>query len=120
MRKSPNEPYEEWKLELAPVSPRSVLYGLEPIGIGTPQVECLTSYIARLAEAHCVFPGILMRKLIAPFVRDSTSYKDNWYSMNLKRVFETSSLNGIALQATIAVHAFEALTQLISYVAAYN
>src|SRR5215469_5593562 len=49
--KSPNEPYEEWKLQLPPISPRSVLYALEPMGIGTPQVECLTSYISRLAEA---------------------------------------------------------------------
>lgn len=35
------------------------LYNLEPIGIGTPYVEGLTSYIVRLADAHCVTTGTL-------------------------------------------------------------
>ena len=38
----------------APMPPRSRLYSLEPIGIGTPQTESLTSYISRLAAAHSV------------------------------------------------------------------
>lgn len=37
----------------------SRLYHLMPIGIGTENVESLTSYFARLAEAHCVTPGLL-------------------------------------------------------------
>src|SRR5436305_2454272 len=44
---------------------RSRLYHLEPIGIGTPYVESLTSYINRLARAHCVLSG----KLIAQEVQ---------------------------------------------------
>lgn len=32
----------------------SKLYSLEPIGIGTPFVEGFTSYITRLADAHCI------------------------------------------------------------------
>ena len=111
MIRFPNESYEEWKLELPPISPRSILYGLEPIGIGTPQVECLTSYISRLAEAHCVFPGILMHKLIAPFVRESSVYQKSCNSMEMKLVYQTNSFNGTGLRATVAVHAFEALTQ---------
>lgn len=34
--------------------PRSTLFSLEPIGIGTPDVESLISYFLRLSEAHCV------------------------------------------------------------------
>ena len=49
-----------------PIPARSTLYALEPIGVGTPWVESLTSYIARLADAHCVFPGVLMEKIIVP------------------------------------------------------
>lgn len=37
------------------------LYNIEPIGVGTPDVEGLHSYIKRLAEAHCVLPGILLK-----------------------------------------------------------
>ncbi|KRE73916.1 TniQ family protein [Paenibacillus sp. Soil750] len=33
---------------------RSVLYPLKPIGLGTPYMECPSSYIIRLAEAHSV------------------------------------------------------------------
>jgi AraC-like DNA-binding protein len=109
--RSSYELYEEWKIQLPRISPRSVLYRLEPIGIGTTQVECLTSYLSRVAEAHCVFPGILMRKLIAPFVRDSSVYKDNWQAMDVKHGRQTSSLNGTLHQSTVAVHAFEVLTQ---------
>ena len=32
--------------------PRSRLFNLNPTGLGTPAVECLASYIHRLAAAH--------------------------------------------------------------------
>ena len=44
----------------------SHLYNLKPIGIGTPYVESLTSYIKRLAEAHSVSAGNLIRKELIP------------------------------------------------------
>src|ERR1051326_2405259 len=40
--------------------PRSRLYALEPIGIGTPFVESLSGYVARLANAHAVSVGDLV------------------------------------------------------------
>ncbi|MFC9542980.1 TniQ family protein [Lysinibacillus sp. NPDC056959] len=46
---------------------RSCLYSIEPIGIGTINVESLCSYISRLADVHCVTVGI-MTHLIAPKV----------------------------------------------------
>ena len=36
------------------ISPRSVLYSLRPIGLGTGMVESLRSLFCRLASAHCV------------------------------------------------------------------
>jgi transcriptional regulator with XRE-family HTH domain len=48
---------------------RSTLYNLEPIGIGTPYVESLTSYISRLAEAHCVSTGSLISKIYSPLLK---------------------------------------------------
>lgn len=46
--------YEPWDLSPPVVPLRSTLYSLEPLGIGTPFVESLTGYIARLAAAHTV------------------------------------------------------------------
>ena len=50
----------------ARVTPRSRLYGLDPVGIGTPFVESLSGYVARLADAHAVSVGDLVgRELVA-------------------------------------------------------
>lgn len=35
-----------------PIVPRSALHSLQPIGLGTPEVESLTSYFCRLANSH--------------------------------------------------------------------
>ncbi len=48
--------------------PRSRLYNLKPEGIDTPYTESLTSYLTRLAEAHCVLTGTLMNKELAPLL----------------------------------------------------
>ncbi len=50
------------------VPPRSRLYNLEPIGIGTGSVECLTSYVSRLAAAHCLSPAVLLGRTFAPLM----------------------------------------------------
>jgi hypothetical protein len=76
MSSTSNASYEEWKVELPSMPPRSTLYPLKPIGVGTSLVESLTSYITRLAEAHCLFPGILMGKVIAPLVQQNPVYKE--------------------------------------------
>lgn len=44
---------------------RSLLYSLEPIGVGTAFVESLSGYVARLAEAHSVSVGDLVGVLSA-------------------------------------------------------
>ncbi len=48
----------------------SQLFNIEPIGVGTPYVESLPSYVKRLAEAHSVFPGVLLKNEIFPETRD--------------------------------------------------
>lgn len=54
------EVYPFWDLTSTAIPARSRLYHLEPIGVGTPYVESLTSYIARLAEAHGVYATTLI------------------------------------------------------------
>jgi len=58
---------ESWNLLKPPIPGRSRLYAMAPIGIGTPFVESLTGYIARLATAHAVSVGDLVGREIARF-----------------------------------------------------
>ncbi len=58
--------YETWDLRASVVPPRSQLFNLSPIGLGTPMVECLTSYFSRLAHAHCLSPGALTQYELMP------------------------------------------------------
>jgi len=60
--------YDSWDLEPAESPPRSRLYHLRPIGIGTPEVESLTSYVMRLAEAHAVSTRTLIHKEVLPLL----------------------------------------------------
>src|SRR6266851_1641020 len=52
--------FESWDCTRPVLPPRSRLYSLDPVGIGTPFVESLSGYIARLADAHAVSVGNLV------------------------------------------------------------
>jgi AraC-like DNA-binding protein len=67
-----NQPdeYEHWDLPLPDLPPRSILYQIRPIGIGTPETECLTSYMARLANTYHVTIGCLLLCYVIPYLRD--------------------------------------------------
>ncbi len=58
--------YDLWNLAPRAIPPRSRLYSLQPMAIGTPRVESLTSYIMRLAEAHTVSVRTLILREIFP------------------------------------------------------
>jgi TniQ len=84
--------YESWDLMMPVIPPRSRLYNLSPIGFGTPMVECLTSYFSRLAEAHCLSPGVLVQHELMPHgagARNMFSFKTDGRA----RCF-TSCING--------------------------
>ncbi|MBE8969349.1 TniQ family protein [Nostocales cyanobacterium LEGE 12452] len=85
---------------------RSRLYHIQPIGIGTHLIESLTGYIARLAEAHCLPPGVLMTKELAPLINKS------YGCVNLHRIYNlTGALNSTGVMASDLVQALETLTQ---------
>lgn len=46
--------FDCWDCTAANLPPRSRLYSLKPIGIGTPLVESITGHVSRLADAHAV------------------------------------------------------------------
>ena len=58
--------YELWSIAPPNLPARSRLYSLLPMGIGSALVESLTSYMMRLAEAHAVSPGTLVRQEVFP------------------------------------------------------
>jgi phage terminase Nu1 subunit (DNA packaging protein) len=58
--------YNGWEPSRPEVNGRSYLVHLPPIGIGTPAVESLTGYIARLAAAHAVETGVLVHRELLP------------------------------------------------------
>src|SRR5262249_51898054 len=61
--------YEYWEPVITEIPPRSRLFPLIPRGIGTGQAESLTSYIMRLAKAHCLYVTTLYSQLLHPAVR---------------------------------------------------
>lgn len=97
--------YASWSLEKPKIPLRSRLYHLEPIGLETLMVESLTSYITRLATAHCLATGVLME-------REFTKYIQKLYGVaNLYKIYHaTTALNGTGLMATEIIQVLEQLT----------
>ena len=103
--------YPEWQLARPAIPSRSRLYCLEPIGIGTPETESLTSYVSRLAEAHSVRVRELMVHELLPFIGRSHLADDR--NANLLMAFwrnETRALNGTRTLARNLVQGLEVLT----------
>ncbi|TEB10646.1 TniQ family protein [Pelotomaculum propionicicum] len=100
MLAEPLNTYESWSLTLPTIPPRSRLYHLEPVGIGTPYVESLTSYISRLADAHSLYTSTLVLRELAKAS-----------SQPIYTGFDRSSaINGLINMATSWVSALESLT----------
>jgi TniQ len=64
---------ELWNLEKPAIPPRSRLFPLEPIGIGTLYVESLSGYVARLAEYHSMTTEQLILSHIVPLMGQKIS-----------------------------------------------
>ncbi|WP_172797674.1 helix-turn-helix domain-containing protein [Cytobacillus solani] len=88
---------------------RSFLYNITPEKLGTPFVESLNSYIARIAEMHCVSVGDLFSKIIIPIL--NKNYLNNIAKKGGDGFYKsTSSVNGIGLLAEEFVEIFSFLT----------
>jgi len=83
--------WEMWDMKPPPLPPRSQLYHLAPLGMGTPFVEGLSSYLLRLAEAHHVVPLQLMH-----YVGDTVAEKCNISSLTLSNSQALNSYTGLA------------------------
>ncbi|HGE5802511.1 TPA: TniQ family protein [Bacillus thuringiensis] len=85
----------------------STLYSIEPRGLGTPYVESLTSYIARLAYEHSVTPGTLIRRLITSYLTVK-HLKDNYMKGSISKY--TSTLCSIGTGSEDIISVLEMLT----------
>ena len=94
-----------WELEETCIPARSRLYSLKPLHIGTGQVESLTSYMNRLAQAHCVRPGDLISNEMSCSLNAGGS-KDYLHSMSRR----TEALNGLGEMASNFLHTLGAFT----------
>ncbi len=109
MGKTAGDTYEEWDLSPLQIPVRSALYALEPRGVGTPFVESLTSYLTRLAEAHGVFPGILVNKVIAPQGQSISPHRGR-QTLFMTDGRKSHLLNAIGVRASRLVQILGALT----------
>src|ERR1051326_781774 len=103
--------YESWDLTKPRTSSRSSLYHLEPIGLGTPRVESLSSYIERLVAAHLLTTRSLFTQVIGPasnkaYLSSQNPTYDAWNSF----LPATRALNGIGKVAHDSVSVLESLT----------
>jgi transcriptional regulator with XRE-family HTH domain len=102
--------YEEWDLASVPIPPRSKLYSLKPVGVGTPWVESLTSYVARLAEAHCLYSGVLMHEVVVPQI-SGYSPLDLQHHLYRRDGHQSNLVNATGIRAMYMIQALEMLTQ---------
>lgn len=102
--------YETWNTPPLALPPRSRLFHLAPIGVGTPDVESLTSYVARLAEAHRVQPRHLVVGEILPLLGRPRLSQTPFPSLATIFRNSTHAHNGMGTQARDLVRSLATLT----------
>lgn len=101
---------ELWDVTLPPLPPRSRLYHLTPVGLGTPYVESLTGYVARLAEAHNVRTRALVVHELLPLLGRQYLSKPVNSSLSSFWRKDARAVNGIRTMARDWVQVLQRLT----------
>ncbi|MGC2236186.1 MAG: TniQ family protein [Pyrinomonadaceae bacterium] len=82
------------RIETVPIPARNYLISLQPVGIGTNEVESLSSYISRLAREYYVSPNKLMESCVKRYFGvqaylDNVGYNPNTFK-NINGLDETA------------------------------
>src|SRR5579871_1221798 len=103
--------YAPWSLQPAAVLAPSRLYRLPPQGLGTSQVESLTSYITRLAAAHTVSVRRLVVQELLPLL--GRPHLGGAINNSLSAFWQRDSpaVNGLGALARDWTQALERVTQ---------
>jgi AraC-like DNA-binding protein len=105
--------FDSWDCKRPALPPRSRLYPLEPIGVGTPFVESLTGYVARLAEVHATSVSSLVGFVLAEYSPPGgpiISWRTKKTRVGTGFKPGTHAINGIAEDARRWIFATEAAT----------
>ena len=105
--------YRSWE-QASPraIPPRSYLYHVTPMGLGSAGGESLTSYLARLAAAHDISPGVLLTREILPKVREEFRRHDYQAIHDVESTFlyDAHTLNGVGQRSQDWIDVLEQLT----------
>src|ERR1700683_189509 len=93
--------FAKWESTWPLLPARTRLFNLEPIGLGTPYVESITSYISRLAGEHHVAPWVIVSRDIAPRMSRKTLAEPNGHTDFYAKM--SASLNGVCTAAAEVV-----------------
>lgn len=107
--------YGDWESDPVQWTQRSYLYSLAPIGRGTAAVESFTGYIARLAAAHAVEPGVLIRHELltrVPYTKGASAGRSPSKPPRYSFFLDAYSLNGAGERSRLWVSLLERLTCL--------
>ncbi len=106
--------HEVWDVASVPPSVTR-LYNLPPIGLGTPMVECLSSYIHRLADAHGVPTWVLVCREFGPlFERKSIIAANGHCDLFGKMGMALNGNNASALEAVTILGKLTGARSLLS------
>lgn len=110
----PEAAYDFWEAEVPDFPERSRFYSLAPIGVGTPQVESLSGYIARLAEAHVLSVGDMVGREPMSTARSGLSRRTRFFRVRRPRGHsfhaEAYDINGMSSRVLRWVSTLERLT----------
>lgn len=105
-----NKIYRRFVIKKPVLPPQSRLYSLVPIGLGTSYVESLTSYVSRLAVAHCLEVGKLISGIVAPAIGKNNILQKYNSGVSLRFCLNSQSINNMGTTATDWVRVLEDLT----------
>lgn len=100
-------------LKLPDIHPRSRLFCLKPVGVGTPYTESLSSYVNRLAQEHCLTSQKLIMGEIAPLIlkdEDKSALLKKSVSHILGNTDAKPAINGMREMTGELVRVLEQLT----------
>lgn len=103
--------YEEWDLAKTETFKYKELYHVEPIGIGSPYVESMSSYIKRLANAHGVVLVRFFNWAIIPTLEKMMLENRKYSNLQYSTPPLASAANGANRAADMWMEVLERLTQ---------
>lgn len=105
--------YDLYDLDLPQVPPRSQFYCLDPLGVGTAQVESLSSYIMRLACAHCLTASEFFRQVLSQSGENTYKSKESYIYDSSKYIYAINGVSDIGKRWVVLLEQITGQTELL-------